>query len=57
MANWYDMRAMQMSKMIAEDVWAPELRNPRYTAIRQRKSNWFTCMLDLWLHNRLLKRK
>ena len=28
MINWLNMEAMQMSRVLAEDVSAPELRNP-----------------------------
>ena len=34
MANWYDMNAMQMSRMMSEDVCAPELRNWLLRALR-----------------------
>lgn len=40
MENWLNMRAMQMNQQLAEDVSAPELRNPllwRYH--RARKSD------------------
>ena len=47
MANWFDMNAMQMSRMMSEDVCAPELRNPKYTALRQRRSSWLLRALRL----------
>ncbi|MBQ6526924.1 MAG: hypothetical protein IJI38_00215 [Clostridia bacterium] len=47
MVNWYDMQAMKMGNVMSEDVGAPELRNPRYTAMRQRRFGWIAKLFGL----------
>ena len=43
MYNWLNTRAYGFSTLLAEDAGAPELRNPRHSAMRSRGwlSRWF----------------
>ena len=36
MMNWYDNSNLRMSYALSEDAGAPELRNPKYSAIRAK---------------------
>ena len=43
MMNWYDNSNLRMSYALSEDAGAPELRNPKYSAIRAK--SWISRLL------------
>lgn len=39
MNHWFQMQGLNMAALLSEDVGAPELRNPKHSAIRF--NGWF----------------